>query len=185
MSRLGELQSDEMNKSLVTKIGTRLVLIVLVGTTIGCDRVTKHLASTTLAGAPPRSLLADTVRLDYTENTGGFLSLGAELPVAARTALFTVVTGLSLLVMIVMAIQSRRSVWSLIGLSLFIAGGASNWLDRLAFGRVVDFINVGFGPVRTGIFNVADVTIMFGAGLLILTEMRRVDRPTVSGEPTN
>jgi signal peptidase II len=51
----------------------------------------------------------------------------------------------------------------------------SNWLDRLASGRVVDFINIGFGPLRTGIFNVADVAIMFGSGLVILTEMWRKD----------
>jgi signal peptidase II len=157
-------------QSLLAKIGTRLGLIVLIGTTIGCDRVTKHMAATSLAGTPPRSFFADSVRLEYAENTGGFLSLGAGLPVAARMALFTVATGLSLLAMIWMAIQHRRRVWSLIGLSLFIAGGASNWLDRLAFGRVVDFINVGFGPFRTGIFNVADVAIMFACGLLILAE---------------
>ena len=162
-------------ESLVAKIGTRLGLIVLIGTTIGCDRVTKHMAATALAGTPTRSFLADSVRLEYAENTGGFLSLGADLPVAARTALFTVATGLSLLAMIAMAIQQRRRVWSLIGLSLFIAGGASNWLDRFAFGRVVDFINIGFGPLRTGIFNVADVAIMFGCGLLVLTEALRKD----------
>lgn len=165
----------------LAKIGTRLGLIVLIGTTIGCDRVTKHVAATSLAGMSTRSFFGDSVRLQYAENTGGFLSLGAGLPVAARTVLFTVATGLSLLIMIAMAIQQRRRhVWSLIGMSLFIAGGASNWLDRLAFGYVVDFINVGFGPLRTGIFNVADVAIMSGCGLLVLTEAWRKDTRLVS-----
>jgi signal peptidase II len=49
-----------------------------------------------------------------------------------------------------------------------VAGGASNLLDRLAFGRVIDFINVGLGSVRTGIFNVADMAIMLGAAVVVL-----------------
>jgi signal peptidase II len=61
-----------------------------------------------------------------------------------------------------------------------VAGGASNWIDRLAFGRVVDFMNVGLGPLRTGIFNVADVAIMVGVGLLILGDARRRGPPSAS-----
>jgi signal peptidase II len=73
----------------------------------------------------------------------------------------------------VAAIQLRRRVWSLVGVSPSLAGGASNWLDRAATGRVVDFMNVGLGPLRTGIFNVADVAIMCGAAVRVLGEMRR------------
>jgi len=56
---------------------------------------------------------------------------------------------------------------------LFLAGGASNLVDRIAMGTVIDFLNIGFGPVRTGIFNVADVAIMAGIGLLLLEHWRR------------
>jgi signal peptidase II len=147
-------------------------LFLLIATAIGCDRVTKHAAVAALAGGLPRSFLGDTVRLEYSENAGGFLSLGARLPVAARTGLFTVGTGLGLVGLALLAIQLRRRVWSLVGLSSFLAGGASNWLDRVASGRVVDFMNVGVGPLRTGIFNVADVAIMCGAAVFVLAELR-------------
>ena len=60
------------------------------------------------------------------------------------------------------AIVFRWSGWPLLGLTLFVAGGASNWLDRVVRGSVIDFINVGVGSLRTGIFNVADVAIMLG-----------------------
>jgi signal peptidase II len=163
---------------LAATIWTRLGLMILIVTTIGCDRVTKHIAATSLAGTPTRSFFGDSLRLEYAENTGGFLSLGAGLPAAARTVLFSVATGLSLVALTAMAIQQRRRGWSLIGLSLFVAGGASNWLDRLTFGRVVDFINIGFGPVRTGIFNVADVAIMLGCGLVIFADAWKKDTPT-------
>ena len=60
----------------------------------------------------------------------------------------------------------------LTALVLFLAGGASNWIDRALQGSVVDFLNVGIGPLRTGIFNVADVGVMLGAFLLLLVELR-------------
>ena len=63
---------------MMTKIGIRLVLLIAIGATIGCDRVTKHVAATMLSEAPRRSFLADTFRLEYVENTGAFLGLGDE-----------------------------------------------------------------------------------------------------------
>ena len=154
-------------------IAGRIGLIMVILTTIGCDRVTKHVATTMLEGTPDRSYLADTVRLGYVENPGGFLGLGASLPPVAKTAFFTVTVGLMLLAMVVVAIRRRWEGWPLLGVTLFVAGGASNWIDRIVRGSVVDFLNVGVGSVRTGVFNVADVAIMIGAGILVVAESYR------------
>lgn len=151
----------------------QVALIVAALATIGCDRVTKHAASTMLAGTPVRSYLADTLRLGYAENPGGFLSFGANLPPVARTAFFTIATGLMLVAMAVFAMRRREDRWATLGLTLFVAGGVSNWLDRLVRGSVVDFLNVGIGPLRTGVFNVADMAILFGAAVFIVSEMRK------------
>src|SRR5215208_2707936 len=148
----------------------RVVLALAILCTIGCDRVTKHAARSALAGAGGRSYLADTVRLQYAENTGGFLGLGGELRPALRTALFEVGTAIMLLAAIGWAVRLRVSRWTLIGVSLFVTGGLCNWIDRVVRGSVVDLLNVGIGPVRTGIFNVADVAIMAGAALIVLVE---------------
>jgi signal peptidase II len=153
----------------------RLALLVAVVSTIGCDRVTKQVAAATLAGGDVRSYLADTIRLEYVENTGGFLGLGASLPEAWRAALFTTATGALLLVMAVIAARSRWHGWLLAGVCFVLAGGASNWIDRLVRGSVIDFMNVGIGPLRTGVFNVADVAIMLGATLLVLAKFRPGD----------
>lgn len=157
---------------MIARVGIRLAVIATLVATIGCDRVTKHVASRTLADTPERSYLGDTVRLAYVENTGGFLSLGANLPPLARTAIFTVATGFMLLAIGVLAIRSRWSGWRAVGLTLFVAGGFSNWVDRIVGGSVVDFLNVGIGSLRTGIFNVADMAILLGIGILIASEIR-------------
>jgi signal peptidase II len=151
------------------------VLLAAVLGTIGCDRVTKHAAETMLADAPARSYLADTVRVGYAENEGGFLSLGATLPPMVRTIVFTGVTGLMLAALAVFGIRSRWTGCPALGLAFFVAGGASNWIDRLVHGSVVDFLNVGVGPLRTGVFNVADVALMFGAALIVFGRHRKAN----------
>ena len=51
----------------------------------------------------------------------------------------------------------------LVALALILAGGIGNLIDRISNnGLVTDFINVGIGPLRTGVFNVADMAVLFG-----------------------
>jgi signal peptidase II len=159
--------------SATRKTATRLGMLALAVVTVGCDRVTKHIAMRVLEGEPPRSYLGDTVRVVYAENTGGFLGLGSGLPDNVRTAVFTIATGIVLLALAVAMLRGHFSGPRLAALVLFIAGGASNWVDRVVRGSVVDFLNVGLGPLRTGIFNVADMAIMLGVVLLLLAELRQ------------
>jgi signal peptidase II len=156
------------------KIFRRSVLLcLLLAATAGCDRVTKHLAMTTLAGMPEQSFLGDTIRLDYHENTGGFLSAGATWRPEVRAVVFQIANGAFLLGTLIIAARRRWSRLAAAGLLLFLAGGISNLVDRVAMGRVIDFLNVGIGPLRTGVFNVADVAIIAGVALLMLERWRR------------
>ena len=157
---------------MMPRIATRFALVAIALVTIGCDRVTKQAATVMLAGAPVRSYLGDTVRLAYAQNTGGFLGLGADWPSPVRTGVFTVGTCILLLWLLAAASKRRWSSVAMLGITLFAAGASSNWLDRVLHGSVVDFLNVGIGPVRTGIFNVADVALMLGIALVVLTEAR-------------
>ena len=148
------------------------IVLILVASTVGCDAVTKHLAAENLAGSPPQSFFGDTVRLSYAENAGGFLNFGASLPPWARTTVFTVAVGAFLFFMVAAAWRNGWRKWHTVALSLLLAGGFSNWVDRLGDGRVIDFLNVGIGALRTGIFNVADVAIMVGVALFLFFEAR-------------
>ena len=136
--------------------------------TVGCDRVTKHLASTHLADQPARSYLADTLRLEYAENTGAFLSLGSGLPESIRFGLFRLGVGVALLAILIVALKRKWHGLLLAGVTLLFAGGISNLIDRLHHGTVVDFASIGIGTLRTGIFNVADVAILAGGLLMVV-----------------
>ena len=151
----------------MTRLGIHLLLVMAIGATIGCDRATKHVAATELSDGLVRSYLADTLRLEYAENAGAFLSLGAEWPRPVRAAVIGAGNALVLLLLLV-GVRRGWPAPRLLGVALFVGGAVSNLMDRIAHGAVIDFMNVGIGPLRTGIFNLADVAIMLGVGLVLL-----------------
>jgi signal peptidase II len=142
-----------------------LLAAAVLSTFIGCDQATKFLATQTLRNQPRQAFWADTVRLEYALNSGGCLSLGANLSPPARWWIFV---GFNLLLTVslggFLCRQRQVSLLMFGSIVLIIAGGVGNLIDRVFNqGLVTDFINVGIGPVRTGIFNVADVAITVGA----------------------
>ncbi|MBK7861563.1 MAG: signal peptidase II [Archangiaceae bacterium] len=152
-----------------------LVFAVVLGASVGCDQVTKVIAIDSLKGAPARHYLGDTFRLQYATNEGAFLSLGASLPTGARYWVLTVAVGLLLAGISVYALASKKhDGWQVAGYGLIAGGGFSNWVDRARNeGSVVDFMNMGLGPsLRTGIFNVADLAILAGIGVLLVVGQR-------------
>lgn len=145
---------------------------------VGCDQATKKLAQFTLKDAKPLSFLANTFRLEYAENKGAFLSMGASLPDAHRFLVLTVFSSLLLLAMAIYVCLSRRiQTTELFGYGLIIAGGLSNMIDRVMSGAVVDFMNIGIGSLRSGIFNVADVAIMTGLFVVVFAQARSIKDP--------
>ena len=165
---------------MIARSGLRAVLLLAVLGTVACDRVTKVLAAATLAGAPARSFFGDTLRQDYAENPGAFLGMGADWPPEWRAALFTGAAFVGLFVVGGLAWRLRHVRGALVGLALFAAGSLSNLVDRVAYGGVVDFLNVGIGSLRTGIFNLADVAILAGAALVVAYSSRASGPPSGS-----
>jgi signal peptidase II len=154
----------------------RLFLILLTAlATVGCDQATKVVARDHLVHSGPLSYAGDMFRLHYAENRGAFLSLGSNLPDGLREGIFTVGAGLMLVALFTWLLLSpRMSPWNTLALALLCGGGVGNLIDRiLRDGRVIDFLNLGIGGLRTGIFNVADIAITMGLIMLLLGGFRR------------
>jgi signal peptidase II len=148
-----------------------LVFAVVLGASVGCDQASKLVASANLRPGVQSPYLGDLFRFQLATNEGAFLSLGATLPPAARYWVLTIGVGVLLLGIMGYALQGQKlDVWQISGYALIAGGGGSNWFDRARFGgRVVDFMNMGIGPnLRTGIFNVADLAILVGIGVLVI-----------------
>lgn len=152
-------------------IMSRLTLIgILLFATVGCDQATKHIARETLQGRESFSYLGDMIRFQHAENPGAFLSFGASLSQPARFGIFTALV-IAFLIWAAFKIVRDRATMNLaatLGWTLVLAGGIGNVIDRLAKSTVTDFVMVGVGPIRTGIFNVADMAIMGGIALLLI-----------------
>jgi len=103
------------------------------------------------------------------ENKGAFMSLGSTMSVELRFWLLIVLTGIAVLGMLVIVFTHRDLSPAVVtGLSLVIGGGLGNLIDRIGNnGLVIDFLNIGIGGLRTGIFNIADVAITAGVVTLI------------------
>ena len=149
----------------------RICLIaILLLSTAGCDQLTKKVAKAELASSEPISIINDLVRLEYAENRGAFLSIGENLPGSILLSFSGLFAGIAVSLLLMLSLKNRETkTATLIGLSLMAGGSIGNLLDRLLnAGAVVDFMSIGVGPIRSGIFNVADLAILTGAIVLLL-----------------
>lgn len=153
---------------------------------VALDQATKVVAIETLRGRAPQIFLGNVFRLEYSENPGAFLSLGSTLSESTRFWLLSVAVAISLLALLIYTLRyAEFTRVQLIGTLLLIGGGISNLIDRLcrSHGQVVDFMNMGIGSLRTGVFNVADVFIMAGVGVLLIFGGREGGREKSSTPP--
>jgi signal peptidase II len=153
----------------------KLTMILILIACIGCDQGTKYAAKYFLGGRPTLSYIGDILRLNYTENRGAFLGLGAGLPENIRQGLLIVMVSIFLFGFFLFLILNRSiNLLAVSGSTLIIGGGAGNLVDRLKHqGAVIDFMSIGLGPIRTGIFNIADLAIMVGVFLFTLFIIQR------------
>jgi signal peptidase II len=139
-------------------------ILIITAIIVGLDQASKYAAWTFLQGTRGRIFLNGMFRLSYHENPGAFMSLGATLPAWLRTLIFTGLVSLFLIYLLYFLLSDKKLSGRAVAFgSMMFAGGVGNLIDRIFYeGGVIDFLNVGIGNLRTGIFNVADMAIMAG-----------------------
>ncbi|WP_203335256.1 signal peptidase II [Nocardioides limicola] len=139
------------------------------------DIVTKVLAVEHLSGRPDVELVGSFLTLHLTRNPGAAFSFGTGF--SQITVVLTGVALIAAVVMLVLSLRLRDRIWAL-GLGLALAGVLGNLTDRLFRepgpfrGHVVDFLQLPNWPV----FNVADMCINVGIGLIVLQILRGIHR---------
>ena len=157
---------------------TTAAMLILVLLTVGCDQASKAAARASLGNGGVVSLFGGVLVMRYVENQGAFLSLGAWLPRPLRRALF-IAFPIAMLAVMIGYVARKRDIRASFaaGIALVSGGGLGNLTDRILHdGRVGDFLNLGIGGLRTGIFNLADLSIIAGCVLLLLGD-RRPEHP--------
>ncbi|MDR2485126.1 MAG: signal peptidase II [Treponema sp.] len=135
------------------------------------DRVTKYIASVYLKDSEPVRLLKDTILLLYAENTGAFLSLGTHWNIYIKYFVLLIIPLIICIIGLLYVMLKEIKLYRIAIISCIIGGGIGNLVDRLCNEfKVIDFINFGIGRLRTGILNAADLSVTFGAILLMIYE---------------
>jgi signal peptidase II len=149
-----------------------LLCIVVAAINIAADRITKLLAVEFLKDKNPIELLNRIIVIGYTENTGAFLSLGRGWPEGLKYLLLLYIPIAICLSVFIYCLFIEKDKTRTILLMSIISGGIGNLVDRLLNKfSVIDFLNFGIGSLRTGILNVADLSITFGAIALVIYEI--------------
>ena len=133
------------------------------------DRWTKRIVAVRIAMYRHIQIIPGFFRITHTENTGAAFSLFADSPSHWKTSLLI---GFSVIAMVIVSVLLWRQARSLtitgIALSLILGGAVGNLWDRVASGRVVDFLLFYFKQYQWPVFNLADSAIVVGAGLLVI-----------------
>ncbi len=133
------------------------------------DRWTKHLAAVRIPLYQHIQVIPGFFRLTHTENTGAAFSLFADSPSHWRTTLLITFSVIAMVVVIALLWKQTKALTiSGIALSLILGGAFGNLWDRVARGRVVDFLLVYVKQYQWPVFNLADSAIVVGACLLVI-----------------
>ena len=153
----------------MSKNSARVFYLLIVLVVIVLDRWTKRLVARRISLYTHIQIIPGFFRLTHTENTGAAFSMFADSPALWKTALLIGFAVVALVVVSVLLWKNHPShAVSGVGLALIMGGALGNLWDRLASGRVVDFLLFYVRHYQWPVFNLADSAIVVGAGLLIV-----------------
>ncbi|NJX14488.1 signal peptidase II [Tamlana crocina] len=158
-----------------------IFIIVVIVLTIAADQISKVLVRANVGLRNEISpgeripLIGDAFVLMHVENTGAFLGMGSELNETLRVLLLLVLPILVLGFVLRYIIKDKSlDKWSLFAFSSIIGGGIANVYDRIVYGKVTDFLFIDLGGVfRTGIFNLADLSVTTGMIILVFVSFSK------------
>lgn len=146
----------------------KLAYLVIAGGFFLIDQATKSWAVRRLRFGDDMPVISGFLNFAYAQNTGVAFSMLDNQGDAGRWGL-SIVAMIAATLVVYFFWRTPRSDDRILGaLALLLAGIIGNVVDRIRLGFVVDFIDVQFGSWHYPTFNVADMAIVVGAGLLII-----------------
>jgi len=145
------------------------LILFILALNIGCDQVSKSIVRKDMYPNQEIDYLGRHFTLERAENTGAFLSLGDTLGGPVHFVLLVILPVVALLFGLgYILFKTNMDKYRLLAIILIIGGGVGNLYDRVMHGSVTDFMHIDFIIFQTGIFNVADMSIMAGMFIIII-----------------
>ncbi|KQS28108.1 signal peptidase II [Dyadobacter sp. Leaf189] len=163
-----------MSKFSTNRVFRNTVILLILVANIGCDQISKEVIRKNVGFYETRRVIKDYFVITYVENSGAFLSIGSNLPATIKLIVLSVIPLIALLFGVYYILTKRNlTLLSGLALSFAIGGGIGNIYDRMIHGSVTDFMHINLGFVQTGIFNMADVSIMTGMFIFLYQSYSR------------
>ena len=145
-----------------------LFISLLIIFNIAIDQISKVIVRNTLEFKKVVNVMGDYFQLIWVENKGAFLGMGSEMNSTLRLIFLLILPTIVLAYVIYYILKTKEmDRLSLIAFCCIAGGGIANVFDRIVFGQVTDFFFIDLGGVfKTGIFNIADISVT--AGMLML-----------------
>jgi signal peptidase II len=153
-------------------IGRPFYAIALLLTTI--DQLTKLWVVRAMELGESRPVLDGFLKLTYVHNAGA--AFGLDLGGRWSFILVTILVATFIVFYYARSERTRTARWAL---ALILGGALGNLIDRIRLGEVVDFLHLSISTASWPIFNVADIGVTVGVGLLAIHLFRR-EHPDVS-----
>lgn len=157
---------------------SQLILLTIIFT-IATDQITKLLVRAYVLPSEKSEIIGSYFTLHNVENTGAFLGMGSDLSPILKLILLLILP-IFVLGYVTIHIFKDKSLdnLSLFAFASIIGGGIANVFDRVTYGSVTDFFHIDLGGVfRTGIFNMADLSVTTGMIILLLVSFKKKKQP--------
>lgn len=138
-----------------------MIYYLIIAAVILLDRAAKHVVSSNMQTGDTIPVIENIFHITYVRNTGAAFSMWEE-----QWSIIVAFPAIVLAAGLVMLFLKRRS-WSMpmkLAIAFICGGGIGNFIDRVSMGYVIDFFDFRVFPV----FNIADIFICVGCGLMIL-----------------
>jgi len=168
---MGSLQATEVARASTASWSFKRLSVMLGSITlpiVALDQLTKLYVASHLRLYAARTIIPNWLDLTYTLNPGAAFSLFATMPAAARGVFFLVLSCTAAVVLLVLIARDGTLGSSHAGFALILGGTLGNLIDRLARGRVVDFIYFHHDAFSYPVFNIADSAITIGVATVLV-----------------
>ena len=130
------------------------------------DQISKHFVISKLKGSLSYVIIPGFLKFTYVEN------YGAAFGILKNKKVFFVIITLVIVILISLFLIKyyyKINILMRLGLGLLLGGAIGNFIDRIRFGYVVDFINVRlFNSYDFPVFNIADISIVCGTIIILI-----------------
>lgn len=152
-----------------------LFIIVTIILTIAVDQISKILVRTYVIPSERSEIIGNYFTLHNVENIGAFLGMGSDLNPTLKLILLLILPIVVLGYVLIHVFKDKSlDKLSVFAFASIIGGGLANVFDRIAYGSVTDFFHIDLGGIfRTGIFNMADLSVTTGMIILLLVNFKK------------